>query len=213
MASTTVLVNIAIVIVSLLGGIVTFYIISHDAKEIKKKQIEDVVSLAINFVIYIWIGKIIVNFDKFISDPLAILAYPSSSYAFYLATIFIIVNLYYRKYRHSERINLIVQAFIPIILSASFIYEFLQVTIENQPYNKSYLLFITVLTIGYIALYGRMSPSMQSFLFSLVLLLGQLLLTLLYKITIFGYRLLPIYFISLIVIIIAITTFRKKRKV
>lgn len=213
MPSTTILISLAIIIVSFLGGIISFYVISQDDKEQKKKEIEAIVSLAINFVIYIWIGKIIVNFNKFITDPLAILAYPSNSYAFYIATLFIIINLYYRKYRHEEQVDVIIHAFIPVFLSTSFFYEFLQVTIENTPYNKSYLLLITALTIGYIALYSKVSRSMQTVLFSIVLLLGQLLLTFIYKITIFGYRLLPIYFIILIVIVIVTVIFKRKRKV
>lgn len=213
MASTTILISIAIIMVSLIGSVILFFLISEDEKALKKKQIEDVISLTINFVIYIWLGKIIVNFNKFITDPLAILAYPSNSYAFYIASLFIIINLLYRKYRHEERIDQILQAFVPIIISASFLYEFLQVTIEKQPYNKSYLFFITALTIGYIAFHGKMTRTMQSNLFGIILLLGQLLLTITNNITIFGYRLLPIYFIILIVIVLAMRTINIKRKV
>lgn len=213
MASTTILINIAIIFVSFLGGIVTYYNISEETKTVKKKQVEDIVSLTINFIIYIWLGKIIVNINLFISDPLAILAYPSNSYAFYLATIFIIINLFYRKYRHDEQITIIIQAFVPIFLSTLFFYEIFQVTIENKPFNKSYLVFITILMISYIALYGKIPHALQSYVYGIVLLLGQLLLTLLYKITIFGYRLLPIYFISLLIIVIFFIILQKKRKV
>lgn len=213
MPSTAILVNLGIIIISFLGGVITFYFISNDNKEQRKKQIEDIVSLIINFIIYIWIGKIIVNFSKFIKDPLSILAYPSNSYAIYMATIFIVINLLYRKYRHNESLGLIVEAFIPIFLSASFIYEFLQVVIQNQPYNKTYLIFVTLLTIVYIALYGKLTLKMQSYLFGMTLLIGQLLLTLIKGITVFGYRLLPIYYISLIVVIILLVTLSNKRKV
>src|SRR5690625_5226492 len=134
---------------------IVFYFISNDPKEEKKKRIEDVVSLSINFVIYMWIGKIILKLNIFFKDPLAVLAYPSTSHAIYIATLFIIINLLYRKYRHKERISSIVYAFIPIFLSASFLYEFLQIVVQQQPYNKIYLFLVTVLTLGYVLLYGK----------------------------------------------------------
>lgn len=213
MPSISVLKSIGILIISFLIGIVLFYVISNDEKEEKKKQIENVVSLSINFVIYVWLGKIILKLNVFIKDPLAVLAYPSTSQTIYMATLFTIVNLLYRKFRHSEKIAPIMYTFIPIFLGASFVYEFLQVVVEKQPYNNLYLFLVTGLTIGYILLYGKVRIYLLSYLFSLSLLLGQLLLTLLSSTTIFGYPLLPIYFIILIVVvIISIFVEHRKRK-
>src|SRR5699024_7489123 len=169
--------------------------------------------LTINFIIYIWIGKIIVNFNKFITDPLAILAYPSNSYAFYIATILIIINLLYRKYRHKENVSIIIETFIPVFLTASFLYEFLLLVIDNQSHDKLYLVFIVGLTLGYILLYGNVKVQNLTVLFGFSLLIGQLTLTFLSYLTVFGYRLLPVYFISLIIISILLTTMRFKRKV
>lgn len=216
MPSTTILVSIGILIVSFLGGVIIYYVISNDSTNKKKKQIEDVVSLSINFVIFIWLGKIILKLGRFFKDPLAVLAYPSTSHAIYLATFFIIINLLYRKLRHDERIAIIMQTFIPIFLSASFIYEFLQVVIEKQPYNNLYLFFVTGLTVGYILLHGKVRIHLQTYLFAIALLIGQLILTIVANVTIFGYRLLPIYFIVLMIIVITaivLTTMGKKRKV
>lgn len=216
MPSTTILVSMGILIVSFLGGIIMYYVVSYEANDQKKKQIEAVVSLSINFVIYIWLGKIILKLDRFFKDPLAVLAYPSTSHAIYLATFFIIINLLYRKFRHDERIDIIMYTFIPIFLSASFLYEILQVVIEKQPYNNLYLFFVTGLTVGYILLYGKVRIHIQTYLFGIALLIGQLLLTIINNITIFSYRLLPIYFIVLIIIVITaivLTTMGNKRKV
>lgn len=214
MPSITVLKSIAILIISFLVGIIVFYLISQDEKEAKKKQIENVISLSINFVIYVWLGKIILKLNIFIKDPLAVLAYPSTSHAIYVATLLIIINMLYRKFRQREQIAPIMYAFIPIFLSASFMYEFLQVVVEKQPYNNMYLYLVTGLTVGYILFYGKVRIHLLSYLFSLSLLIGQLLLTLLNKITIFGYPLLPVYFVVLIVIVtVLIITELRKRKV
>lgn len=210
MAATAILIQITIIMASFIGGVVIYYVMSTDPKEQKKKQIEDVLSLSINFVIYIWIGKIIVNIKKFLGDPLAILAYPSNSYAFYIATLFIIMNVLYRKYRHHEQIEFIMQAFLMIFLNATFLYELMHVILLNQPYNKIYLFFITGLTVVYLALYGKLTRSIQVYVFGILLLLGQCMLTLVTTITIFGYRLVPSYFISLLIIVVITLTTKRK---
>ncbi|HZW68242.1 MAG TPA: hypothetical protein VFF20_06525 [Pseudogracilibacillus sp.] len=213
MPSTTIIVSLAIFIVSFLVGILTYYVLAYEKKEKRKKQIEDIISLSINFVIYIWIGKILVNLSKFLTDPLAILAYPSNSYALYIATLFICINLLYRKLRHHEEIGLIAEAFIPVFLTASFTYEFLQLVVEHHSYNLSYLVFLAISTIAYLLLYSKMSAPYQTILFALLLLIGQLILTITSNITIFAYRLLPIYFIILILLVLILSINHKKRKV
>lgn len=213
MPSTTIIISLAIIIVSFFVGIISYYVLAHEKKERRKQQIEDIVSLSINFVIYIWLGKIIVNFSKFFTDPLAILAYPSNSYAVYVATLLMCVNLLYRKLRHNEEVGIIAEAFIPVFLIASFTYEFLQLVVEHHSYNQHYLFFIALLTIVYLLIYNRMPISYQTILFGLLLLIGQLVLTSLSNVTIFSYRLLPIYFISLIVIVLVVFINNKKRKV
>src|SRR5690625_3616935 len=70
---------------SFIAGFIFFYLMSALSKAKKKQQAEEVTSLLINFVIYIWIGKILLNFLTFIKDPLAVLAYPSNSHAFYIS--------------------------------------------------------------------------------------------------------------------------------
>lgn len=213
MPSTAILISLAILVISFMSGLLIYYLIEERHDENLKKAIEGVISLSINFVIYIWLGKILVNVKKFFSDPLAVLAYPSNSHAFYLATLFMLVNLLYRKYRLGEQVNLLLQAFIPIFLGTTFVYEFLQITVENSVFNKIYLYFIAVLLVIYTLIYGRLSRSLESFILSIILLLGQVCLTMFYKVTIFGYRLSPIYFLILMVIVIMTTIFAKKRKV
>lgn len=213
MPSTTVILSVGILIISFVIGIIFFYMTSTETKEMKKKQLEDVISLTINFVIYIWVGKIIVNFPKFISDPLAILAFPSNSKAFYVATLFIIINLFYRKLRHKQDVGIILQVFLPVFLAASFMYEFLQIVAVGKQINGIYLGFMMTLLIAYIGLLGKISLHRLSLVLGGIWLGCQLVLSLLLYATIFGYRLTSIYFLSLIMLSLIVYVYRNKRKV
>src|SRR5690625_476361 len=105
--------SIGLLILSFIIGGIFFYVMSVETKEIKKQQIELIFSLLINFIIFMWIGKIVQHVPLIFKDPLAILAYPSNSVSFYFATGLIIINLIYRVVRHQENLNLVLQAFLP----------------------------------------------------------------------------------------------------
>src|SRR5690625_1193530 len=87
---------IAIIVMIFIIGLMFFYLTRPLSHVEIKQQIEEVISLLINFVIFIWIGKIVFRFSIFIEDPLAILAYPSDSSAFYVASLLIVVNIVYK---------------------------------------------------------------------------------------------------------------------
>src|SRR5690625_3451826 len=89
--------SIGIIIVSLAIGLITFYILNDLPKEKKKKYMEEFISQLVNFIIFIWVGKILLNISLFIQDPLAVLAYPGDSGAFYLAVLFTAIIAVYKK--------------------------------------------------------------------------------------------------------------------
>src|SRR5690625_3925685 len=99
MATAQVLMRVGVLVVSFIIGLIFFYVIHPDEKAIKKQQLEEVSSQLINFVIFIWIGKIISHIQLFVQDPLAVLAYPSDATAFYTATILFLLTISYRIYR------------------------------------------------------------------------------------------------------------------
>src|SRR5690625_2410263 len=82
MASAQVLTSIAIIVMSFIIGLMFFYLTSPLSHVERKQQIEEVISLLINFVIFIWIGKIVVRFSIFIEDPLAILIFRINTYTY-----------------------------------------------------------------------------------------------------------------------------------
>ncbi len=135
---------------SFLSGIIVYYLISTDENAKKKSSVEAIISLTINFIIYIWLGKIIINITKFIRDPLSVLAYPSNADAVYIATILLFINLLYRKFRNDEQLSTILFAFIPVFLISSFVYEFYQLIVERSVYNWLYLVFLGLSSLIYV---------------------------------------------------------------
>ncbi|WP_010095622.1 hypothetical protein [Ornithinibacillus scapharcae] len=99
MALASKLTAISIIALSFAIGFISFYLLSDLSIKQKRKHIEELISQLINFVIFIWLGKILLHLFIFISDPLSILAYPSDSKAFYFAIVSITLLLLYKSNR------------------------------------------------------------------------------------------------------------------
>lgn len=212
--STTVIMSIGMLIVSFLVGLLFFYVTSPDTKEIKKQQIDETTSLLFNFIIFIWIGKIVVNFSRFIKDPLAILAYPSNSNAFYIASLLIIVNILYNSIRKKKEMTSVFKSFVPLFLAASFIYEFLQVIVLGNRGDLLYLALITILLVVFLLLQGKISSYRSSFIVCIAWIIGQLVLSVMYSYSIiFGYMIAPIFFMMAFIFIILFVIVRRRGQV
>lgn len=149
MAKVQALIEISILLGSFLFGILFFYFASTYSKEEKKKKIDLVSSQFINYVIFIWLGKIIFHFKLFIQDPFAVLAYPSGSEAFYIATIIFVGSIGFQRYRGKISISDLLEVFVPVLIASSFMYEFIQM----QFFQKNalpYLVLLIVLLIAYL---------------------------------------------------------------
>src|SRR5690625_1283933 len=185
---------------------------SRETKEIKKKQIEGIFSLLINFIIYIWIGKIVQHFPFILKDPLAVLAYPSNSLSFYIATGLIIFHLVYLVVRHKENVNTILQVFLPIFLASIFVYEFIGIVIQKSDQNWLTFIWILILFLTYV-FYGNKKKYMNK----IILILwcgGQFIIaSIIPYTTVFGYMLTSIYFIVLLIILTGFFIYQWKGKV
>src|SRR5690625_5351516 len=96
MVAVQVLSSIAMIIFSFVGGFILFYFTSPLSKIKKKEQMNEMVNQLINLVLFIWLGKIVLNVSTFIQDPIAILAYPADSNAFYFGTILTLATIVYK---------------------------------------------------------------------------------------------------------------------
>lgn len=145
MAIASKLSAIGILVFSLATGFLTFYLFSDLTMEQKKKHIEELFSQIITFIIFIWLGKVTLNFSIFISDPIAILAYSSDSKSFYFAVVLHAIYLAYKSKVKNFSILPLLDPFLNIFLIASFVYEFIQYEIKDNPYAFGYLILLAIL--------------------------------------------------------------------
>lgn len=149
MAITSKLLFFGIVTFSFLAGVIAFYFLSEQSKEQKKKELDEVITALLNFVIFMIIGKVLINWRIFIDDPLAVLAYPSNSSAFYLAVLFSIALLVYKsKYKQLPFIGFSA-AFLPIFLTATFLYEFIQLVWKNNSLSLGNIIIAGLILVLY----------------------------------------------------------------
>jgi|SRR5690625_598909 len=151
MAKVQVLIELGVLLGSFIFGILFYYFVTPATKEEKKEQIDLVSSQIINFVIFIWLGKILYHVKLFIQDPFAVLAYPSNSEAFYIATAIFVGTIAIQSYRKKISISSLVTVFTPVVIASSFLYEFIQM----QFFQKNALIYLALLILllfGYILL-------------------------------------------------------------
>ena len=209
MPSVTVLKSIILLVMSFLAGLGYFYIQSEQSKAIRKKQLEATSSILINIVIYIWLGKVIANLPKFIEDPLAILAYPSNSTAFYIASILGFINIMINVIKKKVALDTYIIAFIPVFIGASLIFEFVSYINNGTTSNLTYFILLVVLVSLQLLMYKKTSIIKLNLIIVLIWAFVKLLFSfVLSYTTIFNYMIHPLYFI----IIILITIYYMKMK-
>ncbi len=199
MVDTTKLISIFITFSSICGGILAFYMLSELTKEQKKRHIKEITSQLINFVLFIWVGKIILNFPLFISDPMAILAYPGDSSAFYLAVLFSSLYLFYKSQRGQMNMNMMVfiQSFIFVFLIASFLYEFMQLAWYDNTFSFGYMVLLGILLVLFLTAQGRIGSHTLIGALLIGWSLGiYIIATIQPFVTVFGYMMAP-WFVGL----------------
>jgi len=203
--------TIAIIIISLGVGILSFYLMSGLSK--KKMYMEELVSQLINFVIFMWIGKILLNFSVFIKEPLTILAYPSNSHAFYLAVLFSIVTIGIKSKREKVDVVPFLNAFIHVFLLSSFVYEFIQIVWNNNAYSIKYMGLLAVLIVAIIVIRDRISIYRVNIFMLIGWTLGALGLAFIMPLLmVFGYTISP-WFLGLILVFCLTVIMLQRKKV
>lgn len=214
MASVQALASIAIIMISFVIGFSFFYFTSPLSKSGKKLQLEEITSQLINFVIFIWIGKIILNITLFMSDPLAVLAYPSNSHAFYIAALFIVLNIGYKMKRHQFNARILLASFVPIFLVSSFVYEFIDIVWNGNTYSWSYLGLLMVLLVLFMIFQERVSSMKLTYNLFLAWSLGKLTLAMILPFTtVFGYTMSPWFLIVLSILLGVLIIYNLRKRV
>ncbi|MCF6138432.1 hypothetical protein [Pseudalkalibacillus berkeleyi] len=213
MVSASKLIPSGFIGISIVIGLTTFYIISDQSKQKRKEHVEGIVSQLINLIIFIWIGKIIVNFFVFIEDPLAILAYPSSSHALYIAVLMsIFVNISNTNSRHND-VPLFIESLLLVFLVASFVYEFIQLVWNNNSYAFGYLVLSCILLVLFISSHGRIKAPALIVMIVTVWSGGMILLTFTQPfVTVFDYIMVPWFVCLFFLISISITIINNRKR-
>ncbi|MDC3424344.1 hypothetical protein NC797_07455 [Aquibacillus sp. 3ASR75-11] len=186
--------SLVIQIVSLGMGLVWFGFTSPFSKTETKKRLDEVGNLLIAFVISLFIGKIIINFSTFINDPLAILAYPSDSKAFYIAFLFTGLYAKIKIVKGSQHFFALLFSWINVFFAASFVYEFVQIIWGSSVHTWGYLGLLFVFLIIIISLQGQLPIEMLVFIAVLGWSAGQWLLSIFSNTTVFQFNLHPWFY-------------------
>ncbi|WP_461176709.1 hypothetical protein [Virgibacillus ainsalahensis] len=190
--------SIGMMVFSIGVGFIILVIFGGLSKEQRKDYLEEMISQLINLVIFVWIGKIILNFPVFMEDPMSILAYPSDSDSFYLAVLFSGALFFYKSSKWYLDTLLFLKSFLFVLLTASFAYEFIQYIWNDNQFAFGYLILLTVLLLLFIFMQNRVASSTLILVILTVWSLGVLLLWFIQPfVTIFGYMMTP-WFLGLV---------------
>ncbi|RCW71971.1 hypothetical protein [Saliterribacillus persicus] len=180
---------------------------------LKKEKLKGALDLNGNalfiFLLGLWMGKILIHFPLFLEDPIAVLAYPSDSFAFYWAFLFFIIYLFIpKKETIPHRIETI---YISVFLYslASIFYYFLPVILGGELINIASFLFFIFLVIVMLSFDKRLTKQSLITLALMIFGIGNILLTIYTSHTLFGYSL-SVWFYSLF-LVLAISTFMSKK--
>ncbi|WP_163530766.1 hypothetical protein [Halobacillus ihumii] len=195
---------------SFILGFFFFRIIGPFSKLETKQRLNELISLLIVFVISLWIGKIIINFSTFLSDPRAILAYPSNSEAFYIALLFTLIYTEYKLIDHYQEFLVLLLSFIYVFLSASFVNEFIHITWGYGVEDWGYLMLLVTLLIVLILLQGKITIAQLTSVSIWGWSLGQWFLSVFYQTSVFQFDL-DQWFYSVTFISSIILFFYRKR--
>lgn len=161
MAIISKLTVISIIAASFALAFLAFYVMSQLSKEQRKLQINEIISQVINFMLFLWLAKVLLNLPLFVQDPLAVLAYPSNSEAFYLAALFSGVLIFVKAKKGKLAGGVFAHSLLHVMLAALFVYEFMQYIWRDNPFSFPYLAVYGVLLAGFHLLQGHVTPQNQ----------------------------------------------------
>lgn len=176
MQYSQVLISIGILVISFLAGLAFNYTIATKSKPEKKAEMNTLISFVINFVLFIWLGKVLINLPLLFSDPFVVLARPSDSKAFYVAVGLIMINVIYHKLKHKLDVMELLHNFLVFFIAASFMNEFIKIIVLGNSNTWEYLTFLLVMIIVIVLIYDQITRNHFIYLISAIWLIGQFVL-------------------------------------
>lgn len=202
MPLNSVMLSIGILFASFLGGILFYYVVDHNDKQHKKYELDQFLNVLIQFILYLWLMKIIAQFSMVFQDPMSVLAHPANSMHFLFASIILLVHLWF-KYRNntSATINLF-QTGSFIIIASLFIYEILQLLTQPGADFNVMIVVLAALIVTNVLLYGKHNELILSgSLIGVFLIVACGFAFFKGYYMFFGFMLSPYYFLLLIILL------------
>lgn len=215
MVFTTALETIGLLIVSYALGCLFYYVVATEKGQRKRRLLDGFLSLTINFVIFIWVGKIVSQGLRIFRDPLATLAYPSNALAIYMATALFIAHLIYRRMRKQIRDEILVPVAIPVVLATIFIYESMRILLYSDKTSLMFVVFLMVLLLIQLFRPEHLQDLNMGIYLFLIFLLGCIVFAITVGngyATLLNYRLHLLYFISLFILTFSSFMYMKRRQ-
>jgi|SRR5690625_1035153 len=208
------LTSIGILIVSFLLAFAFYYVISSEKHEKKLKNLEQISGIIINFIIYVWVAKVLLNITIFIRDPIAVLAYPSDSRAFYLAFGLLLIHIVYQGRKDQWKIIEAKTGLVPIFLSSSFIYEFIQLVSGGVNFAIFHLGLLLVLLLIFVLSFEQLSRDLLNIGLMIAWTIGALVLSISQPyLTLFNYMMSPLFLTIILVAFIGLLIFNQRKVV
>jgi len=214
MVFTTALETVGLYIASYSIGCLFYYVIATEKGKRKRQLLDGFLSLTLNFVIFIWIGKIASQGLRIFHDPLATLAYPSNALAVYIATGLFISHLIYRRMHKQTRDEILIPVAIPVVFATIFIYESIQILLYSDKTSLMFVVFLMVLLLIQLFRPEHLQDLNTGIYLFLIFLLGCIVFAITVGngyATLFNYRLHLLYYISLFILIFSSFMYMKRR--
>src|SRR5699024_3247940 len=145
MATTTALIFVGEFVLSFVFAILIIYIVDEGDKKEKYQKIDRLLSQLLQFVIYIWLAKIVWGIPLLFSHPLSVLAYPSNSTHFYTAAVLWGIHFYWKYRKRTNEIEAELNDFLWATLLALFMYDFLEIVLNSNAHLNFYFIALTVI--------------------------------------------------------------------
>lgn len=212
MVITETLISAAVLAISAVFGGTVYILMNTD--DDRRKMLDELFSQLVNLVIFILVIKILVNLDIFVSDPLAVLAYPSGSAVFYTAIGLTGALIAYKSYKGTIDLKPFLGALLIVFLTSSMMYEFIYFIFYDDAYAFGQFMMTAILFIIFYLLYGRLGKKKLLILTVLLWTAGLIILSVIYNtVTVFDYTMHSWFALVLAagMIILILYAYRKKR--
>lgn len=213
MSITNVAIFAFILIISLILSCGAYYLYSDKTHAHKKEVINEILSNIVNFVIFVWVSKILLNIRIFLDDPMAVIVYPSIALSFYIAFVITSLLFLYQIRKKNLDIQMFFTAFAFVFVVGSIINELIQHFWHDNMSSVGYLLVLILVLSVLILLEDKIENHLLMYSLIGIYSIGLLVLSFIYPIvTVFDYIIEPYFIVIFLVLSFLVVFITHKHK-